>query len=78
MDLLGLLVKLDQLAVSDSIMVGVDAGAAADDVEHGVAALGGNIAQLFLVIWMATGNGLVGNLLVARRLDGKGRLVHLV
>lgn len=78
LDLLGLLVKLDQLAIADGIVVGVNACAAADNVEDGVAALGRDIAQLVLKPRVATRDGLVGDLLDAGRLDGEGRLVHLV
>ena len=78
LNLLRLLVKLDQLAVADGVVVGVNAGAAADHVKDSVAALGGNIAKLVLVRGMATGDGLVGDFLEARCFNREWRLVHLV
>jgi hypothetical protein len=78
LDLLGLLVQMDELAVADGVVVGVEAGTAADNVVDGVDALGGGVDVAILGHGVAARDGLVGDLFVAGGFNGVGRLVHLV
>ena len=78
LDLLCLLVKLDELAVPNGLVVGVDAGTTADDVEDGSDILRGAVAQSVLCLGMTTRDRLSSDLLDARRFDCERWLVHLV
>lgn len=78
LDLLGLLVELDELALADGLVVGVNTSAAADDIVDGVDAIMRRVDEAVLGSRMATRDGLAGDLFVTRRLDRERRPVHLV
>lgn len=75
--LLGLLVHLDELAATNSLVVRVVFGTALDNVIDGMDTLGRAIAEAILGLGMAAGDRFARDLLVARRLDSERRFVHL-
>lgn len=78
LDLLLLSVHFDELAGTDSMMVGVESSAALNDLEDGPG-IGSRIGdEAVLGLGVASRNGFAGDLLVARSLDSERRLAHLV
>lgn len=71
-------VHLNKATRTNSGTIGPDGGTALDDVEDGVNSLGGAGDESIFGLGVATGLGLASDLLVARRLDGEGRLPHLL
>ena len=69
LDLLQLLVQLDKLAGADSIVVGVKASAAADDVKDSVDVISGLVEQPVLGARVSSGNGFARNLFVTGSFD---------
>lgn len=78
LDLFNLVVRLDELAETDGIVVGVETGGALDNVEDGVNIVGRASEQTVLCARMATRNGLAGFLFVASGLNRVRRLVNRV
>lgn len=78
LDLLGFLMELDELAGADSLVVGIDASASADNVEDCVHVIDGTSDEAILGLDMTAGDGLASNLFVTRSFDGERRLVHLL
>ncbi len=77
LDFFGLLVKLDELAGADGVVVGVEASAATDNVEDCVDVLGWAVEEAVLCAGVTTRNGLARDLFDARSLDGEGRAMDL-
>ncbi len=77
LDLFGFLVKLDELAGADSVVVGVDAGAATNNIEDCVDVLGRTVEKAVLCTRVTAGDGLAGDLFDARSLDGERRAMDL-
>lgn len=78
LDLLRLLVQLDELASTNSSVVGVEASAAADEVEDSVDVVSRTRKETVLGSRMTARNSLALNLFVAGSLDRVGRTVHRV
>lgn len=78
LDLLGLLVQLDELASTNRGVVGVEASAAADQVEDSVDIVRRTSKEAILGSRVTARNSLAFNLFVARSLDRVGRSVHRV
>ena len=70
LDLLHFLVQLDELASTDSIVVGVKASAATDDVKDSVDIISGLVEQTVLGARVSSRDGFAGDLLVAGSFDG--------
>lgn len=77
LDLFRLLVELDQLAGANSIVVGVETGAATDNVPDGVDFLGRAVEQAVLRAGVTARDGLAGDLFDAGSLDGEGGAMDL-
>lgn len=78
LDLLGLLVKLDKLSLTNGGVVWVFAGASADNVPDSVDILCGSVDEAVLGLEMATRNGLALDLGGTGHVNCKGWLLHLV
>lgn len=69
LNLLQLLVQLDQLAGADSVVVGVKASAAADDVKDSVDVISGLVEQAVLGARVSSRDGFARNLFVTGSFD---------
>lgn len=78
LDLLLLSVHVDELAGTDSMMVGVESSAALNDLEDGPGIGSRIVDEAVLGLGVTSRNGFARDLLVARSLDSERRLVHLV
>lgn len=78
LDLFLLNVHVDELAITNSMVVGVESSAALNDLEDSSRVGSRVVDETILGLGMTSGDGFAGDLLVAWGLDGERRLVHLV